>query len=89
MQRGHQFAIVDEVDSILIDEARTPLIISGPADGGSNWYVEFARLAPLMEKDVHYEVDIKSAPSACTSSVSNSSRISWASRTSTRPRTRR
>lgn len=59
VQRGHNFAIVDEVDSILIDEARTPLIISGPADGGSNWYTEFARLAPLMEKDVHYEVDIK------------------------------
>lgn len=59
VQRGHNFAIVDEVDSILIDEARTPLIISGPADGASNWYAEFARLAPLMEKDVHYEVDIK------------------------------
>ena len=59
VQRGHNFAIVDEVDSILIDEARTPLIISGPADGASNWYVEFARLAPLMEKDVHYEVDIR------------------------------
>ena len=52
-------AIVDEVDSILIDEARTPLIISGPADGASNWYGEFARLAPLMEKDTHYEVDIR------------------------------
>jgi preprotein translocase subunit SecA len=59
VQRGHTFAVVDEVDSILIDEARTPLIISGPADGASNWYVEFARLAPLMEKDVHYEVDIR------------------------------
>lgn len=59
VQRGHNFAIVDEVDSILIDEARTPLIISGPADGGSNWYTEFARLAPLMKADVHYEVDIK------------------------------
>ena len=59
VQRAHRFAIVDEVDSILIDEARTPLIISGPADGGSNWYTEFARLAPLMEKDLHYEVDIK------------------------------
>ncbi|MCW1959142.1 MAG: preprotein translocase subunit SecA, partial [Mycobacterium sp.] len=53
------FAIVDEVDSILIDEARTPLIISGPADGASHWYQEFARLAPMMEKDVHYEVDIR------------------------------
>ncbi len=59
VQRGHHFAIVDEVDSILIDEARTPLIISGPADGASNWYSEFARLAPLMEKDVHYEVDLR------------------------------
>lgn len=59
VQRGHNFAVVDEVDSILIDEARTPLIISGPADAASNWYSEFARLAPLMEKDVHYEVDLR------------------------------
>ena len=59
VQREHNYAIVDEVDSILIDEARTPLIISGPADGGSNWYTEFARLAPMMKADVHYEVDIK------------------------------
>src|SRR6202022_1868947 len=58
VQRGHSYAIVDEVDSILIDEARTPLIISGPADGASNWYTEFARIAPLMEKDNHYEVDL-------------------------------
>jgi len=57
VQRGHNFAIVDEVDSILIDEARTPLIISGPADQSSRWYGEFARLAPLMRKDTHYEVD--------------------------------
>ncbi|OBF60789.1 preprotein translocase subunit SecA [Mycobacterium sp. 852002-50816_SCH5313054-b] len=59
VQRGHTYAIVDEVDSILIDEARTPLIISGPADGASNWYLEFARLAPLMHKDTHYEVDLR------------------------------
>lgn len=59
VQRPHNFAIVDEVDSILIDEARTPLIISGPADGSSNWYPEFARIVPLMEKDVHYEVDLR------------------------------
>ncbi|CAN5563515.1 preprotein translocase subunit SecA [soil metagenome] len=59
VQRGHNFAVVDEVDSILIDEARTPLIISGPSDGASNWYTEFARLAPMMEKDKHYEVDIR------------------------------
>ncbi|MFZ2172608.1 MAG: preprotein translocase subunit SecA [Rhodococcus sp. (in: high G+C Gram-positive bacteria)] len=59
VQRGHSFAIVDEVDSILIDEARTPLIISGPADASSKWYAEFARIAPLLVRDVHYEVDIR------------------------------
>jgi preprotein translocase subunit SecA len=48
VQRGHNFAIVDEVDSILIDEARTPLIISGPADQSSRWYTEFARIAKRM-----------------------------------------
>jgi preprotein translocase subunit SecA len=57
VQRGHHYAIVDEVDSILIDEARTPLIISGPADQSSRWYAEFARLAPMLKRDVHYEVD--------------------------------
>ncbi|MGH3989734.1 MAG: preprotein translocase subunit SecA, partial [Pseudonocardiaceae bacterium] len=50
-------AIVDEVDSILIDEARTPLIISGPADQSSRWYGEFARLSPMLKRDLHYEVD--------------------------------
>jgi preprotein translocase subunit SecA len=57
VQRGHAFAIVDEVDSILIDEARTPLIISGPAEQGARWYQTFARIAPRLVKDVHYEVD--------------------------------
>ena len=57
VQRGHNFAVVDEVDSILIDEARTPLIISGPADQSSRWYQEFARMSPMMRKDVHYELD--------------------------------
>ncbi|NHD18964.1 MULTISPECIES: preprotein translocase subunit SecA [unclassified Actinopolyspora] len=57
VQRDHNFAIVDEVDSILIDEARTPLIISGPADQSSRWYQEFARLAPMLKRDEHYEVD--------------------------------
>jgi preprotein translocase subunit SecA len=57
VQRGHYFGLVDEVDSILIDEARTPLIISGPADQSSRWYQEFARLSPLLKKDIHYEVD--------------------------------
>jgi preprotein translocase subunit SecA len=57
VQRGHAFAIVDEVDSILIDEARTPLIISGPAETSAKWYGEFARIAPLMKRDRHYEVE--------------------------------
>src|ERR1700761_2085346 len=57
VQRGHHFAIVDEVDSILIDEARTPLIISGPAEENQRWYLEFARLAPKLLKDEHYEVE--------------------------------
>jgi len=59
VQREHNFAIVDEVDSILIDEARTPLIISGPADKATKWYVEFANIANKLERDVHYEVDEK------------------------------
>ncbi|SDQ08879.1 preprotein translocase subunit SecA [Quadrisphaera sp. DSM 44207] len=60
VQRGHHFAIVDEVDSILVDEARTPLIISGPASGdASKWYGEFARIARRLVRDVDYEVDEK------------------------------
>ena len=59
VQREHHFAIVDEVDSILIDEARTPLIISGPAAENKRWYPEFARLARRLRPDVDYEVDEK------------------------------
>lgn len=60
VQRGHNYVIVDEVDSILIDEARTPLIISGPASGDLNrWYTEFARIANILEPEVDYEVDEK------------------------------
>ncbi len=59
VQRGHHFAIVDEVDSILIDEARTPLIISGPTQDEVRWYSEFAGIARAMVKDVDYEVDEK------------------------------
>ncbi|WP_303966471.1 preprotein translocase subunit SecA [Rothia mucilaginosa] len=61
VQRGHNFAIIDEVDSILIDEARTPLIISGPAAGEANrWYAEFARVAAtLLKRGEDYEVDEK------------------------------
>ena len=56
-QRGHSYAIVDEVDSILIDEARTPLIISGMVADSAKWYVTFARMAPRLRRDVDYEVD--------------------------------
>ena len=59
VQRDHFFAVVDEVDSILIDEARTPLIISGPADKPTKWYVEFANIAEKLSRNVHYEVDEK------------------------------
>ena len=57
VQRGHHYAIVDEIDSILIDEARTPLIISGPVEGSSQWFTAFARIAPRLTRDIHYEVD--------------------------------
>ena len=57
VQRGHIFGIVDEVDSILIDEARTPLIISGPADEAARLYYQFAGIARTLERDVDYEVD--------------------------------
>ncbi|WP_213814301.1 preprotein translocase subunit SecA [Glaciihabitans sp. dw_435] len=60
VQRGHFYAIVDEVDSILIDEARTPLIISGPASGEANrWFTEFANLANKLVPEVDFEVDEK------------------------------
>jgi preprotein translocase subunit SecA len=63
VQRGHHYAIVDEVDSILIDEARTPLIISGPAEQSPRWYTEFAKIAPRLRRgedgEGDYEVDEK------------------------------
>ncbi len=68
VQRGHHFAIVDEVDSILIDEARTPLIISGPSDQATKWYSEFARIIPRLVRDVDYEVDEKKRTVAITES---------------------
>ena len=57
VQRGHHYGIVDEVDSILIDEARTPLIISGMVADSAKWYVTFARLAPRLKRETDYEVD--------------------------------
>ena len=59
VQRGHNFAVVDEVDSILIDEARTPLIISGPTQDEVKWYGEFAKIANTLVLDEDYEVDEK------------------------------
>jgi preprotein translocase subunit SecA len=56
-QRDHVFAIIDEVDSILIDEARTPLIISGPSDDAAKLYYQFASIARTLNRDVDYEVD--------------------------------
>jgi preprotein translocase subunit SecA len=57
VQRGHSFAIVDEVDSILVDEARTPLIISGRADDAAQLYVQFANVVQRLVRDRDYEVD--------------------------------
>ena len=59
VQRDYNFAIVDEVDSILIDEARTPLLISGPADVATKWYAEFARLVPRLSAETDYEINEK------------------------------
>ncbi len=57
VQRGHRFAIIDEVDSILIDEARTPLIISGPSDDSTRLYYQFASIVRTLKRDEDYEVD--------------------------------
>ena len=59
VQRGYYYAIVDEVDSILIDEARTPLIISSPDTESSKWYQEFAKIIPRLNKETDYEIDEK------------------------------
>ena len=66
VQRGHYFAVVDEVDSILVDEARTPLIISGAIQENNKWYQQFARITPRLQPDVHYEVDEKKRTIAIT-----------------------
>ncbi|HYP24521.1 MAG TPA: preprotein translocase subunit SecA [Actinomycetota bacterium] len=66
VQRGHHFATVDEVDSILVDEARTPLILSGAVQENNKWYQQFARISPRLERDTHYEVDEKKHTVAVT-----------------------
>ncbi len=59
VQRGHHYAIIDEVDSILIDEARTPLIISGVASGTTKLYKQFARIVPRLKEEEDFEIDEK------------------------------
>ena len=59
VQRGHYFAIVDEVDSILIDEARTPLIISSSSGDSEDFYIKFYQIARQLKKDTDYKVDVK------------------------------
>jgi preprotein translocase subunit SecA len=66
VQRGHYFAIVDEVDSILIDEARTPLIISGPAEESTDKYREIDRIIPRLQRGTHYEIELKTKQPALT-----------------------
>ena len=87
VQRGHFFAIVDEVDSILIDEARTPLIISGPAEQSARWYQEFARIIGRMERgkdgEGDYEVDESKRTVAVTERGVAGSRTGSASTTCT------
>jgi preprotein translocase subunit SecA len=59
VQRGHHYAIVDEVDSILIDEARTPLIISGPSEESTDKYYRIDKIVPRLRRDIDYQVDEK------------------------------
>ena len=66
VQRGHAYCIVDEVDSILIDEARTPLIISGAPETAADTYRKFARIVPRLKPEADYEVDEKQRTVAVT-----------------------
>ncbi len=76
MQRGHYFAIVDEVDSILIDEARTPLIISGPAEESTDKYLQINKIVPHLVKGSDFEMDLKSKqPNMTESGIKNAERL--------------
>jgi len=66
VQREHHYCIVDEVDSILIDEARTPLLISGPSEGDTRLYGVVNKVIPQLTKDSHYTVDEKAKSSVLT-----------------------
>lgn len=75
-QRGHTFAIVDEVDSILIDEARTPLIISGPAEGPTDDYYTINKIIPHLKKGEHFEMDLKTKqPSLTEAGVAHAEKL--------------
>ena len=88
VQRGHAFVIVDEVDSILIDEARTPLIISGPASGDVNkWYKEFATISERCAQARTTRSMRRSAPWVCCPPASSGWRTTWGWTTSTSRRT--
>lgn len=66
VQRGHYFAIVDEVDSILIDEARTPLIISGPAEESTDKYLAINKIIPHLKRGEDFDIDLKSKQPSLT-----------------------
>src|SRR5205823_7624348 len=66
VQRSHQYAIVDEVDSILIDEARTPLIISGPSEESTDKYYRIDKIVPKLRRDIDYQVDEKQRTATLT-----------------------
>ncbi|MBI3990769.1 MAG: preprotein translocase subunit SecA [Candidatus Omnitrophica bacterium] len=66
VQRGFYYAIVDEVDSILVDEARTPLIISGPAEESTDKYYKIDKIIPRLSKEVDYQIDEKAHTAALT-----------------------
>ena len=84
VQRGHPYAIVDEVDSILIDEARTPLIISGPSSESARLYYQFAGVARSLTREVDYEVDEEKRTVAPTEEgIERRSSGPWGSTTST------
>src|ERR1700737_4256072 len=77
VQRGHQFGIVDEVDSILIDEARTPLIISGPAEESTDKYYRIDKIIPKLIQDIDYTVDEKHRTATLTEEGETKPKNCW------------
>ncbi len=86
VQRGHYFSIVDEVDSILIDEARTPIIISGPLDDRAELYNALDEIMPLLKPE-HFELDESSARSPSRNQATSSWSRSWRERQLLKPDT--